>query len=403
MRRRRTSHRPSTRGRSSLRLALAPIVATVVAVSAGCAKSGTSGSAESGAASSERIGIIVAETGPLAGAGRSWLQGATIATNEINAQNLIGAGRKIELVKKEGSEDPAKSASVAAQLAADKSILGLACCILSPVAGAVKPIAISQKVPLDIWGATEPNMAQLPYVIRTTTMPQPANEVIGKTVAQKKNLKTVAYNVMTDNAGIVSQGASFKKGLDAAGVNDLGQVGTLSKQTDFTSAAAQLIQKNPDGIVVAATQSEAVGMIAALHDKGYKGQIITGETVVGTGVFKSQPDALESVPFPVYFLASAAEGQGKKYAEDYKKQYGADPDDFSAQGFNAIWTMALGLKAAGDKPTRESLTKALGNLKSVDNTIYGTVTFNGGQLDASSGVKIVHYTKPNGEIQLWNG
>jgi ABC-type branched-subunit amino acid transport system substrate-binding protein len=376
---------------------------TVVALSAGCAKSTTSGSTGSGGGSSARIGIIVAETGPLAGAGRSWLQGATIAANHVNDQGVIGSGRKIELVKKEGSEDPAKSASVAAQLAADKSILGLACCILSPVAGAVKPIAIAQKVPLDIWGATEPNMAQLPYVIRTTTMPQPANEVIGKTVAEKKSLKSAAYSVMTDNAGIVSQAAAFKKGLESAGVSDLGQVGILSKQTDFTSTAAQLIQKNPESIVVAATQSEAVGMIAALHDKGYQGQIITGETVVGTGVFKSQPDALDKVPFPVYYLASAANSQGKKFADDYKKQYGADPDDFAAQGYNAIWTMAVGLKAAGDKPTRESLIKALGELKSVDNTIYGTVTFNGGQLDASAIVKIVSYTKPNGEIQLWNG
>jgi branched-chain amino acid transport system substrate-binding protein len=233
-------------------------------------------------------------------------------------------------------------------------------------------------------------------------MPQPANTLIAETVAKKKAIKTVAYNVMTDNAGIVSQGASFKKGLDAAGVKDLGQVGTLGKQTDFTSAAGRLMQKNPDAIVVAATQAEAVGMIATLHDKGYKGQIIAGETILGTGVFKSQPDALENAPFPVYFLASEATGLGKTFVDDYQKKYQAAPDDFAAQGFNAIYTMAMGLKAAGKNPTRESLTKALNALSSLDNTIYGKVTFSGGQLDASSSVKIVHYTKPDGTVAVWN-
>jgi ABC-type branched-subunit amino acid transport system substrate-binding protein len=385
-----------------LRIALSSVIVGTVALTAACGGSSDGGSA-SGGGDASQIGIVVAETGPLAGVGKSFLQGATVAANQVNDQDLIGSGGKIELVKKEGSEDPAKTASVVAQLAADPDIIGVACCILSPVAGAAKPIAQKQKLPLVIWGATELGMAEPPYVIRTTTMPHPANEVVATTVAEKKGVKSAVYVVMTDNAGIVSQGDSFKKGLGGAGVEDLGQVGVLSKQNDFTSAAAQVIQKNPDAVVVAATQAEAVGMIAALHDKGYQGQVIAGETIVGTGVFQSQPDALAGVPFPVYYLASEGNELGKQFAADYKDAYGADPDDFAAQGYNAIYTMAMALKDAGESPTRESLTKALDGLTTLDDTIYGTVTFEDGQLNAESSVQIVSYTKPDGAIAPWSG
>jgi hypothetical protein len=63
----------------------------------------------------------------------------------------------------------------------------------------------------------------------------------------------------------------------------------------------------------------------------------------------------------------------------------------------------VALKNAGSNPTRASVAKALGDLKSVPNTIYGTVTFSGGQLDASNDVTAVHYTAPNGDLAPWTG
>jgi branched-chain amino acid transport system substrate-binding protein len=383
--------------RMSLRVAVTVVAVAMLTLSA-CAKSGGG----AGDSSTIKLGMIVAETGPIAGAGKTFANGGRIAMQEINDGDLIGGGKKIELVEKEGSEDPAKSASVMAQLASDQSITGIVCCILSTVAGAAKPIANKQKVPTMLWGATDVNLAEPPYVFRTVTMPQPANEKLSADVAGELGLKTVAYGVMTDNSGIVSQADAFKKGMTTAGVKDLGQVGTLSTQTNFTSTATSLIQKNAEAIVVVGTQSNAVGLIAALHDKGYKGQIISGETISGAGVYKSQPQALKGVPFPVYFLASQASGLGKTFAEDYQKKYGQEPDDYAAQGYNAVYTMAMGLKAAGKDTTRAGLSKALDAMTSLDETIYGKVVFEGGQLDAASNVQIVQYSAPDGVIVPWS-
>ena len=137
-------------GRARPRQAWRPVVAVVAAsllAVAGCAKSagGDTGGGNGGNGSSGgetiKLGVITALTGPIAGAGKTFAYGGRIAAQIVNDQNLIGGGKKIQLVEKEGSEDPAKSASVMAQLAADQSITGVACCILSTVAGAATPIA----------------------------------------------------------------------------------------------------------------------------------------------------------------------------------------------------------------------------------------------------------------------
>jgi branched-chain amino acid transport system substrate-binding protein len=352
-----------------------------------------------------RVGIITANTGPIAAAGKEFDDGAIIAVNQVNQGNLIGGGTKMALVGKEAAEDPATAASDAAQFGQDRNIAGLICCILSPVVGAVKPIVVKDKLPTDIWGATDTGLADPPYLFRTVTMPQPANELTAKQVAKQAKVKTVAYSVMTDNAGIVSQANAFKQGFNSVGVKDLGQVGTLSTQTSFASAATSLMGKNPGAIVVMATQSVELGVIDALHAAGYKGQVVAGETVAGQGVYQAQPQAITNVPFPVYFLASDPPNSiGRKFVSQYVARFHSQPDDYAAQGWGAAYTMAMGIKAAGKgSVTRASLSKALSGLTTLPNTIYGTVKFSGGQLSASSNVRIVHYAPPNGNLVAWHG
>ena len=156
-----TKARPRRRHTAAALVALATLTLSACAASSGGTGTNSNGtSGASGGGGTVQLGVIVAETGPIAGAGKTFANGGRIAMQEINDGDLIGNGTKIELVEKEGSEDPAKSASVMAQLASDKSITGIACCILSTVAGAAKPIAVKNNIPLMLWGATEPGLAE---------------------------------------------------------------------------------------------------------------------------------------------------------------------------------------------------------------------------------------------------
>lgn len=382
------------------RLGIVAALSLALVVTA-CSSTGSNSSDGGGNGGVVKIGMITDETGPIAPAGKAFADGGRIAAAEINQDGLLGHGHTLEFVTKEAAADPAKSANVANQLAGDKSVVGLICCILTPVAGAVTPIAVKNKLPMIIWGATDTGLAKPPYVFRTVTMPQPANEKLAQVVTDKTNIKSIAYAVMTDNAGMVSQADAFKKGFTDAGVKNLGTVGTLSTQTDLTGAASQLVAMHPDAIAVSGTQANNQAMLSALHNRNYNGVVVSGETISGPGVFKSNPDAVAGVPFPVYFIASQANEAGQRFAKDYKAKYGTEPEDYAAQGFNAVYTMAMAIKAAGNSVTRDSITKGLNGLTTVDNTIYGQVSFKDGQMSAQSNVKIVNYTKPNGDVKAW--
>lgn len=400
-----------TRGRARTALLGATAALAMVVVSA-CGSNGgdstspspTDGGETSTAAPAGKvlnIGLLAAETGPLAGAGGAFLSGALIGQQLVNEEGVIGNGNTINLSLQEASEDPARSATVAAQIAADPENLGIICCILSPVAGAVSAVSIREEIPTVLYGATAPNLANPPYIFRTTTMPQFANQTLGREISETLGLTNVAFVVMTDNEGIVSQAEAFKAGFAEAGVEELGTVEIVSKQTNFASSATSAIDIGAEAIVVVATQAEAVGMIAALYDKNYAGQIIGSETIVGPGVFESNPDALANVPFPVYFLPSDTDAAGQRFVEAYTAEYDRAPDSFAAQGFNAVWVTAVALAGAGAEPTRESLRDSFNALTDVSDTIYGTVTFEGGQLFATESVKIVSYSKPDGVIVPW--
>lgn len=375
--------RPTVRRRR--RAALAVATAASLLLAAAC---------DSGTQSGEiKIGFITATTGPVAFAGQTFGNGTQLAIDQLNQEDYLGGGRKIKLVKKEGAENPARAVEQAKQLAGDQGVVGAICCILSPVAGAVKPITSAAKLPLDIYGATDLGLEDPPYVVRTTTLPQDANRSLARKVVAQAKPASVAYAVTQDNSGWVSQLKSFQEGFAGTGVRDLGTVNTLAAQTDFSGAAGQLMAKNPGAVVIAALQQSSISLIKALRSRGYRGLIVTAETIGSPGAFKAAGQTLADVPFPVYFFAGKASAQGQKFAQSYKAKYGTDPDDYAAQGYMAAYMMATAAKNAGKDVTRESVTKALSNIKSLDGTIYGSVRFENGQLHAPDSIVHITWTK----------
>lgn len=391
----------SGRRRSAIGRLLA--VAGVAALAAGCASSaspgGASNSTGGGSASTVQIGIITDTSGIIAAAGKQFLDGVLTAQSVINSDHTLG-NTKIDIVQKQGAADPATSASVANQLAANPNILATICCILSPVAGALKPIAVAAKMPMIIYGATDTGLPQPPYVYQTNPLPELGEQQFSDIMAKADHIKTYAINVQTDNSGIVTQGNAYIAGMKEAGAKSLGEVGTTGSTTDFSSPASDLVSKNPQAIVVAATQTAALNMIAAIHNLGYKGLILGGNDMLGTGVYQSNPAAFGSVLFPVDFLPSDTNALGQQFSAAYAKQWGLQPQTYAAEGFTALYTLAQALKQVKGTPTRATLTTALGDMKSLSDTIYGPVTFQNGNLVKTEPTKIVHYTSSGSVVAI---
>ncbi|MEJ5990858.1 ABC transporter substrate-binding protein [Ramlibacter sp. PS3R-8] len=330
-----------------------------------------------------KIGFIADRTGPAAFAGVSYARGAELAIEQINAGGSLGAGAKLELTEREGSSDAAKSIQGYNQLIADRGVIATSCCIFSAIAGALKPIATTNKVPLVFYGATAPGLPAPPWVYNVTGLPGPQEVAMSKHLAETLKPKTVAYFVLSDNDAFQARFKASQAVLEAAGAKTAGVVTALGADTDFTAQATQVIALKPDLIMVYVTQTPAASFIAAVRARGWTGRMAANDAVSTAGVFKKIGPALAGVPFPVNFSPDLTDAAaGKAFVASYKKKFDAEPDVYSAQGFMAMQFIAQGLRSLSGKPTREQLGEALAKVTVIPNDVYGGVNVVNGQVES---------------------
>ncbi len=347
-----------------------------------------------------KIGFIAENTGPIAFAGLSYWHGAQLAAEEISANAYMGADTKLSLIEKESASDPARAIQGMRQLVADRTVIATTCCILSAVAGSLKPIAVSSTIPLVIFGATAAGLPQLPYIESMTILPGPKDVATAKMVAEATKPKTAAYFVAADNDAFKARMAASQHQLEAMGVKTAATVSVLSADTDFTAAATQAMGVKPDMVLVYATQTPTVGIVAALRARDYPGTIVGNDVLSPEPVFKKLGPASKGVMFPISFSAALAKSdEGKAFVAAYRKAFNADPDIYSAQGYAVGYFIAQGLKSISGKPTRESLAKALSQITSLDHNVYGGEQIVDGQAETKD--TLVVMWSPEGKLVPW--
>ncbi len=348
-----------------------------------------------------KVGFISEVTGPIAFAGNSFLNGARLAADEINGSAYLGAGAKIGIVDKDAGSDAARSIQNANQFIADRSVVALTCCILSPVANSVKPITMNAKIPLVIHGATLAGLPAPPMVYSMTVLPGPKDVATAVAMAKAVHPKSVVYFLAADNDAFKGRMAASQKALEGMGVPTAGVVNVLTADTDFTAAATQAMGLKPDAILLYTTQAPAVGIIAALRQRGYAGTIVGNDVLSPDSVFKKLGAAVAGVPFPISFSSDLAKSDtAKKFVADYQAKFKATPDIYSAQGYEAIWFIAQGLRAAGGKPTREALADALAAQKEVEHNVYGGEPITNGQIDTND--TLIVAWSADGKVVPWS-
>lgn len=351
------------------------------------------------AAQEYKVGFITENTGAIASAGQSYWNGAQLAADEIKASKYLG-GAAIVLEPKESGSDAARAIQAMHQFVADRSIIATSCCILSPVAGSLKPIVTEAKLPLVIFGATAAGLPAPPWVYSMTILPSPKEVATAIKVADAVKPKTAAYILAADNEAFKGRMNAAKEALEARGVSTAGIVNVLTKDTDFTAPATQAMGLKPDVILVFATQGAAAGAISALRERGYTKTIVGNDVLAPAAMFKKMGPSVVGVPFPVSFSSSVADTpKAKSFVNAYQAKFNTTPDIYSAQGYQVVWFIAQGLKSVSGKPTRESLAEALSKVSTLDHDVYGGEQMKNGQAE-TSGTLVVTWS-PDGKLVPW--
>lgn len=352
------------------------------------------------AAGEYTIGFVTENTGPLAAAGLSYHRGAQLAVEEINGKDAAGAGVKLKLAERESGSDAARAVQAVTQFVADRNVVAVTCCILSPVAGAVKPVVASNKIPLVIYGATLPGLPAPPYAYSVVGLPGPQEVKMTKKLAEVLKPKTVTYFVNADNEGFQNRYKAAKKVMDDAGVKEAGTVSILSSDTDFTAPATQAIGQNADLIMVWTTQTPAAGIIAALRQRGYKGNISASDVISPAPIFKKIGDPLIGVPFPINFSPEISKSpEAQAFTKGFEAKFKEGPDTYASQGYTAMYLIAQAMKTLDGKPSREALADAIGTVKEVTPNVFGGLPMVNGQAEVSS--SLVAAWNKDGKVVTW--
>ena len=347
------------------------------------------------------VGFITENTGPLAAAGLSYHRGAQLALEELNASGWIGQGVKLRLVEKESGSDAARAVQALNQLVADRGVVAVTCCILSPVAGALRPIVASSKIPLVVYGATMPGLPQLPYMTSVVALPGPQEVKMSKVLVDVLKPKTIAYFVNADNEGFQGRFKAAQKVMEEAGVKTAGVVSILSSDTDFTAPATQAMGLNPDLIMVWTTQTPAAGIIAALRQRGFKGHVSASDVISPQPVFKKIGAPLVGIPFPITFAPEiSSTPEAKKFIAAYEAKFKDTPDTYAAQGYTSAYLIAQGMKPLSGKPTREALAESIAKIGAIEPNIYGGVPMVNGQAEIKE--SIIAAWSADGKVVAWD-
>ncbi|MDB5883673.1 MAG: putative type branched chain amino acid transport system, periplasmic component [Ramlibacter sp.] len=259
------------------------IAAAVLMVAAGCGKKdepatppastatpASAPAAASGAADVIRIGHVAPLSGGQAAMGKDNENGARMAIEDLNTQNIEIGGKKVrfELVAEDDAADP-KQGTAAAQKLCDAKVAGVVGHLNSGTTIPASKVYNDCGIPHITPSATNPDLTKPGY--KTTFRLMANDNALGSGLAfyaaDTLKLKKIA---VIDDRTAYGQGVAevFKKTAVTKGVQIVDEQFTTDKATDFMAILTAIKSKSPDAVFYGGMSSQAGPMLRQMEQLG---------------------------------------------------------------------------------------------------------------------------------------
>ncbi len=297
---------------------------------------------------------IIGATGATSSVAALTVPGVQLAVDEINSSGYLGDSQ-IELTVQDSGSDPQQASALFTQAANDPNILGAIGPVYSLEALSVGPLAMRYKLPTIFTQAGSPGVVSGEYTYRATAPFSTLYPVLFDKLAAD-GVKTIGLLYDSANPNLTDIGESVIPALaKSAGIEVVASVGVPTSTIDYSAPLGKIVDADPDAVgVLLVTKSNGTG-IQQLRNLGYEGTIFSSPSA-GSG---NAGPAGKGVIWPTDFN-TAQPGSG---TETFNKLFmgannGETPSNYAAEGYDAMWMMARGIKAAGEL-TREGLQAGL--------------------------------------------
>jgi branched-chain amino acid transport system substrate-binding protein len=333
-------------GRASLALA----AGSLVVLAAACSSSGGSSSNSTDAAASGKLPSVINVyslrdmTGIYAFSGAPTVNGSELAFSQINASHFLG---NTQLSMTVG--DPAGNAQTAASLATAAVASHRYAAILGPLFGSeslvTAPIAEKAGVPVIFTESNVDGVLLGKYTFRATAPTVSYYGIMGAYL-KAKGIKTI--NIIYDST-IIAEVDVFKYVQstfpEQYGIKVVGSTGVNGGTADFSGPAARVVSSGAQAVGLYVSGPSNATAVQQLRQAGFTGPIIASNGA-GAGNLKGAGAAGAGVAWPADFSAAEANPSAQAFIKAYLAKYKTEPNNYAAEGYDAAWFLARGIKAA---------------------------------------------------------
>jgi len=226
-----------------------------------------------------RIGLLIPQTGSVDGGGESLTQVATNAIEIVNASGGI-LGRDIELVVRDEGSDSATALAAIDDFISEDRIDALIGPMSSPIALAVLPLLVENKIGSCSPTATAVSLASFPdngLFVRTTPSDILASEAMAQLIEQTGVVESlVAYPDDPYGRAFV---AEIRRSLAVQGIAIVNEVAYDTDSTDYGPIAEKLTA-NANSVITLIGDSESGGrLLNSLLDTKSANKIIVNDAL----------------------------------------------------------------------------------------------------------------------------
>jgi branched-chain amino acid transport system substrate-binding protein len=311
------------------------------------------------------LGVVTAQSGPLAAAGKFQFNGFQLAADDVNKSGgakVNGKSYEVQLKVYDTRCSPAEGASAMQRLAnIDKTpvVLGELC---TPVAEAESPIALDFQMPLIVTVATGPSITDKgnPYTFRINANNTQLTRSLGDYVAAQKlsPLAFLAWNNDAGRGGINGMRAALPKSVE------IGYLGYFNVgEVDFSSHIANIRSSGAKAVMLLMDEEPGALAIKQIRDAGLSVDLI-GTLAMGSNRFLTRLNAK--------YLAGMAQYNAlppnlpvpriKVFNDAYKARFLEESHGFAAQSYDGLHVAIEAMAKAGTVSDGKAIREALATI-----------------------------------------
>lgn len=325
-------------------------VAITLAACGGTATPGPSAPAGSAAAKADvKVGVVISLTGVGNAYGPTQRNGVQLAAERINAAGGANGAKIVPVIDDDQSTTDGGVTAFRKQVSQDRvvAILGPT---LSGTAVAAHPVAQIAQTPVIAISNTGDGIVgkcsygPCDYIFRASLGESTAIPQTVSVAKSKLNVKSVVLMYAQDDKFSSDGFAIFKKNLESSGITIKKEIAFSKTDVDLSAQVTAALAESPDAIVDSSLAGPAILVLKEVN-KRKPGMLVIGGNGFNTpAIIASAGAAAEGAVSGTAWYLGNPDPVNKEFVAAYKAKFNADPDQFAAQAYSALYILLDALK-----------------------------------------------------------